>query len=165
MLNTTSTMFGFLDFMASKGVEYELISYHYYEVLGQNPHKAWNGSNPRFDLFKKLASYHKHVVFNEVNCGEIYKPEYGNKPGDPMTERCLRNLNDTLTALRDQTDVAIDSIGIYELLDEPAKEPPENRFGLMYNLNTPKIALYLVSRFAGAPLSAEEAAELSKRGL
>ena len=107
-----------------------MISYHYYEVLGQDPHKAWNGSNPRFDLFKKLASYHKHVVFNEVNCGEIYKPDYGNKAGNPLTERCLKNLANILTALRNQKDVLIESVSLYELLDEPAKKPPENRFGL-----------------------------------
>jgi hypothetical protein len=165
VLNTTSTMFGFLDFMAARGVRFDLISYHYYEVLGQDPRRAWNGNNPKFNLFKKLATYHRHVIFNEVNCGEIYKPDYGNKVGDHMTERCLKTLHDTLTALTDQKDVVIDSISIYELLDEPAKAPPENRFGLMYDLKTPKIALYLVSRFAGTPLSAEEAAELEKRGL
>jgi len=164
VLNTTSTMFGFLDFMAERGVGFDLISYHYYEVLGQHPSRAWNGGYPRYNLFKKLASYNRHVVFNEVNCGEIYKPDYGNKPGDPMTERCLKSLNDTLTALRDQKDVAIDSVMIYEMLDEPAKEPPENRFGLMYDINTPKVALYLLSRFAGGSLSPEEAAELTKRG-
>ncbi|MGH6751829.1 MAG: hypothetical protein ACREDP_06640 [Bradyrhizobium sp.] len=165
VLNTTSTMFGFLDFMTARGVRFDVISYHYYEVLGENPNRAWNGRNPRFNLFKKLATYHRPVVFNEINCGEIYKPDYGNKPGDHMTERCLKSLNDTLTALRDQKDVVVEGISIYELLDEPAKAAPENRFGLMYDLKTPKIALYLVSRFAGAPLSPEEAAELEKRGL
>jgi hypothetical protein len=165
VLNTTSTMFGFLDFMAARGVRFDVISYHYYEVLGENPNRAWNGRNPRFNLFKKLATYHKPVVFNEINCGEIYKPDYGNKPGDHMTERCLKSLSDTLTALRDQKDVVVEGISIYELLDEPAKAAPENRFGLMYDLKTPKIALYLVSRFAGAALSPEETAELEKRGL
>lgn len=164
ILNTTSTMFGFLDFMESRGVRYDLISYHYYEVLGQSPHRAWNGWNPRFDLFKKLASYRRHVLFNEVNCGEIYKPDYGNAPGDAATERCLQNLNSMLTAIRDQKDVPIDTVSIYEIVDEPGKKPPENRFGLMYDLNRPKVALYLVSRFAGGKLAPEEAAELQKRG-
>jgi arabinogalactan endo-1,4-beta-galactosidase len=164
ILNTTSTMFGFLDFMESRGVHYDLISYHYYEVQGQSPHSAWNGRNPRFDLFKKLASYHRHVVFNEVNCGEIYKSDYGNAPGDAATERCLQNLNSMLTAIRDQKDVAVDSISIYEIVDEPGKKPPESRFGLMYDLNRPKVALYLVSRFAGGKLTPAEAAELKKRG-
>ena len=165
VLNTTSTMFGYLDFMAARGVGFDVISYHYYEVLGENPNRAWNGRKPRFNLFKKLATYHKPVVFNEINCGEIYKQDYGNKPGDHMTERCLKSLNDTLTTLTEQKDIVIEGISIYELLDEPAKAPPENRFGLMYDLKTPKIAMYLVSRFAGAPLSPEEAAELEKRGL
>ncbi|UWU75156.1 glycosyl hydrolase 53 family protein [Bradyrhizobium huanghuaihaiense] len=164
ILNTTSTMFGFLDFMESRGVHYDLISYHYYEVLGQDMRHAWNGWNPRFDLFKKLASYRRHVLFNEVNCGEIYKPDYGNAPGDAATERCLRNLNGMLTAIRDQKDVVVDAINIYQIVDEPAKKPPENRFGLMYDLDRPKVALYLVSRFAGGKLTPEEAAELQKRG-
>jgi len=164
ILNTTSTMFGFLDFMEQHGVHYDLISYHYYEVLGQSPHRAWNGWNPRFDLFKKLASYRRHVLFNEVNCGEIYKPDYGNAPGDAATERCLQNLNGMLAAIRDQKDVPIDSVSIYEIVDEPGKKPPENRFGLMYDLNRPKVALYLVSRFAGGKLTPAEDAELKKRG-
>ncbi|WP_042001630.1 glycosyl hydrolase 53 family protein [Streptomyces sp. AcH 505] len=164
-MNTTSTMFGFLDFMAEKGVGYDVISYHYYEVEGQNPHRNWNGRNPPFDLFKKLASYHKPIVFNEVNCGEIYNPNYGNKAGDPLTERCLHTLNTILTVLRDQKDANIKSVSIYNLMDEPAKKPPENRFGLMYDLNTPKVPFYLLTRFAGGHLSDAEAAELSKRGL
>lgn len=163
-LNTTSTMFGFLDFMASKGVNFDVISFHYYEVLGLNPHRAWGGTKPSFDLFKKLASYGKPIVFNEVNCAEIYKPDYENEAGKPRTEACYKSLNDTLTYLSHQQDANIESVCIYELYDEPAKKPPENRFGLMYDLNTPKIPLYLVSRFAGRTLPAHEAEELAKRG-
>jgi len=164
-LNTTSTMLGFLDFMASRGVNFDKISYHYYEVLGQNPHRNWNGRNPPFDLFKKLASYGRHIDFNEVNCAEIYKPNYGNKPGDPLTEQCLKSINNTLTYIRDQKDAAIDSVSIYEMLDEPDKAPPENRFGLMYDIKRAKIELYLLSRFAGGALSPDEEGALASSGL
>jgi hypothetical protein len=69
-----------------------------------------------------------------------------------------------LTAIRDQKDVVVDSVNIYQIVDEPGKKPPENRFGLMYDLNRPKVALYLVSRFAGGKLTPAEADELQKRG-
>ena len=163
-LNTTSTMFGFLDFMASKGVGFDVISFHYYEVLGQNPHRAWGGSRMAFSLFKKLASYGKPVVFNEVNCAEIYKPDYENEAGKPRTEACYKSFHDTLNYLNSQQDADIESVCIYELYDEPHKKPPENRFGLMYDLNTPKVPLYILSRLAGGKLAPHEAEELAKRG-
>ena len=54
---------------------------------------------------------------------------------------------------------------VYELFDEPQKKPPENRFGLMYEIDRPKVALFLLSEFAGGRLSAEELTELRTRGL
>lgn len=164
-LNTTSTMFGFLDFMASKGVEFDVISYHYYEVLNQNPNRAWGGSRQAYSLFKKLGTYGKPVVFNEINCGEIYKPAYENEAGKPLTEACYKSLHATLSYIVRQSDVDIESVLIYELLDEPAKAPPENRFGLMYDIRTPKVPLYMLSRFAGKELAPHEAEELAKRGM
>jgi len=163
-LNTTSTMFGFLDFMASKSVLFEVISYHYYVNLGTDPHNYWGGVRPNFDLFKELATYHKSVTFNEVNSGEIYNPAYENQAGQPVTETGFKSLNATLNYLNDQTDANIESVLIYELFDEPSKQPPENRFGLMYDINTPKVSLYLVTHFSGGTLSPAEAQELRDRG-
>jgi hypothetical protein len=163
-LNTTSTMFGFLDFMASKGVGFDIISYHYYELLGTDPHNYWGGVRPNFDLFKQLATYHRSVVFNEVNCAEIYNSGYENQAGQPVTETGFSSLNATLNYLKNQEDARIESVSIYELLDEPAKAAPENRFGLMYDISTPKVSLYLLSHFAGGELSPEETQELAKRG-
>jgi len=163
-LNTTSTMFGFLDFMASKNVKFEVISYHYYEYLGTNPHDYWGGVRPNFDLFQQLASYNKPVVFNEVNAAEIYESTYENEAGQPVTETGFKSLDATLNYLNTQTAADIEYVGIYELLDEPSKQPPENRFGLMYDLNTPKIPLYLVSYFAGGALSSAERQDLVDRG-
>jgi hypothetical protein len=116
-------------------------------------------------LFKKLASYGKPVVFNEVNCAEIYKPTYENEAGKPMTEACYKSLYATLSYITHQADANVESVLIYEMLDEPAKAPPENRFGLMYDIRTPKVPLYMVSRFAGKALAPHEAEELSKRGM
>jgi len=163
-LNTTSTMFGFLDFMASKSVLFEVISYHYYEKFGTNPHNYWGGVKPNFDLFKQLATYNKSVVFNEVNAAEIYQAAYENQAGQPLTETGFKSLNATLNYLNQQTDANIENVCIYELLDEPAKAPPENRFGMMYDINTPKVSLYIETYFAGGTLSSAEAQELRNRG-
>jgi hypothetical protein len=67
--------------------------------------------------------------------------------------------------LRSQTIANIESIHVYELLDEPTKAAPENRFGLMYNLTTPKIHLALASAFAGGYLTAQEQLAITSRGL
>jgi hypothetical protein len=163
-LNTTSTMFGFLDFMASKNIVFEVISYHYYEGFGTNPHVYWGGVRPNFDLFQQLASYGKSVVFNEVNAAEIYNSTYENQAGQPVTEKGFKSINAILNYLNTQTAANIEYVGIYELLDEPAKAPPENRFGLMYDINTPKVPLYLLSYFAGGALSSAERQELVNRG-
>lgn len=163
-LNTTSTMFGFLDFMTSQNVRFEVISYHYYEGLGTNPHNYWGGVRPNFDLFQQLASYNKSVVFNEVNAAEIYNSSYENQVGQPVTEKGFKSLDAILDYLNTQTSAKIEYVGLYELLDEPAKAPPENRFGLMYNTTTPKISLYLLSYFAGGALSPDEQQELINRG-
>lgn len=166
VLNTTSTMFGFLDFMLSKGVGFEVISYHYYEHFGVNPHHYYGNKNEGgFDLFKKLAEYKRPVVFNELNCAEIYDHDYENEVGKPVTETCFKNLYVTLKYFNEQKDLKVESVDIYELLDEPSKKPPENRFGLMYDIHNPKIPLYIVTSFAGGSLSAMEKHELTERGL
>jgi len=165
-LNTTSTMFGFLDFMASRGVKFEIISYHYYAHLGVNPHHFFGHRDEGgFDLFKKLASYKKAVVVNELNCAEIYDSDYENEAGKPKTETGFKNLYTTLKYFAEQTDLKIEALDIYELLDEPAKAPPENRFGLMYDLGRPKVPFFLLTQFAGGKLSADEKKLLMDRGL
>lgn len=53
----------------------------------------------------------------------------------------------------------------YEIFDEPSKAPPENRFGLLEDLSTPKVHLYLASAFAGGALSGVEQNEITSRSL
>jgi len=166
VLNTTNTMFGFLDFMASKGVKFEVISYHYYEHSGVNPHHFYgHGDEGGFDLFKRLAEYMRPVVFNELNCAEIYDHDYENEAGKPKTEIGFKTLHDTLKYFNEQRDLKIESINIYELLDEPQKAPPENRFGLMYDIHRPKVSLSILTSFAGGTLLPEEKKQLTDRGL
>ena len=39
-----------------------------------------------------------------------------------------------MSFIANQADADVESVLIYEMLDEPKKAPPENRFGLMYEL-------------------------------
>lgn len=163
-LNTTSTMFGFLDFMAQRGVGFDVISFHYYEKEGISPLRAWGGTRPQFDLFKMLASYRKPVIFNEVNCSEIYQNDYENEAGKPKTEACYRSFYNTLSDINRQAELNIEAVCVYELLDEPAKKPPESRFGMLYDINSPKVPFFILTHFAGGRLSAPEIGELARRG-
>ncbi len=159
-LNTTSTHFGFLDFMASKGVKYEVISYHYYERLGTNPHNYWG----TFNLFQKLATYKRPVQFNEVNCGEIYDPAYQNTWAGNLVESCNKSLNNTLNYLTKQTYVTIEDIDIYELLDRPEKGGFEAKFGMHYDMRAWKMGMLTAAYYAGGALSETERGYVTRRG-
>jgi hypothetical protein len=148
VLGTTTTNFGFLDYMQAHGVNYEVVGYHYYVRLGESPYKAWSKATPPFNLFQKLASFGKPVHFNEVNAGEIYDKDYGNKEDDSKTQKGYKSLGETLSFLKNQKDMNLEEVDIYELLDEPSKETPESHFGLMYDLNAPKMALSIVHQFS-----------------
>jgi hypothetical protein len=159
-LNTTSTHFGFLDFMASKGVKYEVISYHYYERLGTNPNNYWG----TFNLFQKLAQYKRPVQFNEVNCGEIYDPLYQNTWSGYLVESCNKSLNNTLNYLTTQTYVTIEDIDVYEFLDRPEKSGFEARFGMQFDMRAWKMTMLTATLYAGGNLSETERGYLTRRG-
>ncbi len=165
VLNTTSTMFGFLDYIAGKGVGFDVISYHYYETGATNPSAYWGGSRPTFNLFVKLASYGKPVQVNEVNCAEIYQPAFENERHKPVTEACYASLHKILSYLDGQKVANIEAVNIYELVDELTKGAPENRFGIMYDLNTAKLSAWIVALHAGATVNSDAAADLKRRGI
>lgn len=159
-LNTTSTMLGYLDFMAARGVKYDVISYHYYEKLGTDPNYYWG----YFNLFYKLSAYNKPVQFNEVNCAEIYDPAFENKSGAKLSERCYKSLNNTLVYLTQQKYLNIEDIDFYELFDEPHKAGCEGKFGMLYGPSSQKVSLVIASMFAGGHLPPAEKAMMTGRG-
>ena len=165
VVNTTSTMFGFLDFMEAKGVKFDVVAYHYYEPGNVNPHSYWGGVRPQYDLFKKLASYNKPVFINEINCQEIYRGGFENKLGQPLTNACFQSLNTVLRYFTTQTDANIEEINLYEILDEPAKGPVEGSFGIMYDINTPKLTMSIISKYNGSALTSTERAALARLGI
>lgn len=160
ILNTTSTHFGFLDYMEKKGVKYEVISYHYYERLGTNPNNYWGS----FNLFQKLATYKRPVHFNEVNCAEIYDPAYQNAHGGNMTEACNKSLNNTLNYIFNQNYVKVEDVDIYELVDHPEKGGSEAKFGMMQDMRQLKVAIMTAALYAGGTLTADEKAFMTRRG-
>jgi len=164
ILGTVGRHFGFYKFMQAQGVSFDVAGYHIYpkeaqKLLDEDP---WFGIG---GAIGQLAKFNKPIHINEFHCGEIYKPQYENKAGQPETEACLRSVSRHLQAIVKQKVARIEAVHFYELMDEPRKQPPENRFGLMVDLDTPKVGLYLATAFAGGKLSAQEADELTRRQL
>jgi len=172
ILGTTDRSFGFLTFMEQQGVSFDVVGYHIYPW---EPHPALD-ADPWFGAggpLGQLAQFKRPIHLNEFNCGEIYSgssvypndPSYENKAGQPVTEACLRSITKHLLELANQSVANLESVHLYEMVDETSKPAPENRFGLMVNLDTPKVHLFLASALSGGALMAAESSELTGRGL
>jgi hypothetical protein len=164
ILGVVGRDFGFLTYMQQNGVLFDVVGYHIYphEPQASLLSDPWYGAG---GPLAQLAVFGKPVHINEFNCGEIYEASYENRAGAAKTEACLRSLTRHLKDLRSQKIANVESVHVYELLDEPAKAVPENRFGMMYDLANAKPHLYLISAFAGGALSAQERLEITNRGL
>ncbi|WP_427913692.1 hypothetical protein ACPWT1_01605 [Ramlibacter sp. MMS24-I3-19] len=164
ILGVVGRDWGFLTYMQQKGVTWDITGFHNYphyddNLLSMDP---WYGTNgPLY----QLALFGKPVTINEFNCGEIYDSNFENAAGQPDTETCFKSINRHLADLATQTRVKLDSVVAYELTDEPAKAAPENHFGLMVDLNTPKTSLFIATAYAGGTLSSVEQAQVTSRGL
>jgi hypothetical protein len=164
ILGAVGRDWGFLWFMLQQGVAWDVTGYHTYP-RADSPSllsDAWYGAG---GPLAQLAEFGKPVTINEFNCGEIYRPSYENQAGRPVTEACLASITAHMAELRDQQLVKLESIIAYQLLDQPAERTPQNRFGLMYTLDSPKPALYLLIAFAGGSLTAAEQQAITSRGL
>lgn len=155
---------GFLTYMQEKGVTWDITGFHNYPRYGDSvlSTDAWYGTN---GPLSQLARFGKPITLNEFNCGETYDSNFENTAGQPDTETCFRSMNKHLADLTTQTVAKLDSIVLYEMTDEPAKAAPENRFGLMVDLNTPKASLFIATAYAGGTLSSAEQAQITSRGL
>ncbi|MBO9099496.1 MULTISPECIES: glycosyl hydrolase 53 family protein [unclassified Rhizobium] len=163
VLNVAQLQFGFLNFMIDQRVAFDVISYHYYEKLGTDMTAHWNGSEEKVNLFKVLASFHRPIIINETNCGEIYDRDYQNVPGGNLNTECLRSFNNILSAIANQTEADIEGVEAYTLIDLPQQTSPiERRFGLMYDLDHPKLSLAILAQYAGGLVTHDESRELAK---
>jgi hypothetical protein len=158
--------YGFLSFMQQKGVEFDVIGFHVYPKYDYPSMLSdpWFGTG---GPYAQLAKFGKPIHVNEFNCGEISQAGYEDTPGRPLTEQCLKAVRKHLTDLInvDPAVANIESVYMYELVDEPRKASPQNRYGLMYDLARPKPGLRLYTAFAGGALTAEERGEITGRGL
>lgn len=156
--------FGFLRFMQENGVLFDVVGFHAYQEhvnASMLTDPWWGPGGP----YAQLAKFGKPVHFNEFNCGETYQSTYENQAGRPVTEACLKSFAKHLRDMVAQKVVNIESVHVYELLDEPEKNGAEGKFGLMYDLNRPKPHLYLYTAFAGGQLTPQERQEITSRGL
>jgi hypothetical protein len=154
---------GWGTYLLSKGVVWDVTGTHIYQGFS-SPSLLTDTYYGTGGPFPNAASFGKPITINEFNAHEIYDSDYGNADGNAKTEQGYQALYNHMSEIRQATQ-NIESVVCYELLDEPAKGAPENRFGLMFNLSSPKVALYIWTYFAGGQLSSAEKAELVSRGL
>lgn len=164
ILGTTGRDWGMIDFMKSKGVKFDVVGWHNYPHLNHPSMLTDPWYGPGGPL-ARLGTYGKPIHFNEFNSGEIYDAGYENRAGGLITENGLKAVARHLLDLSIQTLCPIESLHFYELLDEPGKPAPENHFGLMYSLSSPKVALFLATAFAGGYLTTSEQLTITSRGL
>ena len=173
LLGTVNRHWGFLAFMQQQGVLFDVVGYHIYPWEKHAPldKDPWFGPGGPLG---QLALFKKPITINEFNAGEIYsgtpgqpRPDYLNRPGDPLTETGFKGLDKHLKEILQQKVANVESVLFYEAMDETRKAPPENRFGLYYDaaLQKPKISLLLAAAYAGGTLSQAEKKELTDRGI
>lgn len=166
ILGGVSNDFGFLEFMQQQGVVFDVVGYHAYPWLNQPllSEDPWYGAG---GALGQLARFNKPVRINEFNCGEIYAAGYADTGGNAAasTSACLASIQKHLKSLVEQKVIALESIQAYELTDRPAQQAPENRFGLMFDLDNPKLHLALYASFAGGTVSSAEKQKLDALGL
>jgi hypothetical protein len=155
IVGTTSTMFGFIDFVKSSGVKVDVLGYHYYEHAGVDPTNYWGGVRPNFNLFTKLSSYGIPVVINEINGAEIYDASFVNTSTSATMATCNSNLDAMLAKFSQYS--FIEWIDLYALIDEPDKAGAEGRFGLMFNLSSTKPLMATVDKYTGGAQQAAPA--------
>lgn len=176
ILGTVGRDYGFLEYMETLGVEFDVVGWHHYSA---NAHTlittdTWFGTGGPMTQFNTRFPT-KPLVMNEFNGAEIYGPNSGFGPyndveGDTGSENSYAALAKHGTGLWDQTTANLESFTIYELFNEnskldPPNYAPEAHFGLFYDfpdggLNAPKISLYVATALAGGTLSTAERNEL-----
>jgi hypothetical protein len=164
ILGTTGRDWGFLRFMEAQGVNFDVVGWHHYPaaVHASLPSDPWFGAG---GAMAQLGAFNKPVTCNEFNAAEIYTVGYENTSGQPLTERGYASNARHMLDLYSQTSCDLENVVFYELLDEPGKPAPENHFGLMKNLATPKVSLYLATALAGGALPMDERTAITSRGL
>jgi hypothetical protein len=78
----------------------------------------------------------------------------------------MQNLDTILTSISKQTDVDVEGIQVYTLIDLPQqKDAAETRFGIMYDLDHPKLSLAILASHAGGLVTPQERQQLTQLGI
>lgn len=164
VLGAVGRDFGFLNYMQTLGVVFDVVGWHNYPSVGT--------TNIQTDTYygtggplTRLGSYGKPVSVNEFHSGEIYNGLYENLAGQTWTENGFTGLCAHGREYYTQSICNLESLMFYELKDEPLKSAPESHFGLMYDLDTPKVSLAIAAALAGGTLSTAERLSITSRGL
>jgi hypothetical protein len=163
ILGTIGNDFGMLTFMQAQGVAFDVIGFHVYPGFNQAliATDPWYGGG----LLTALAAFGKPVRINEFNCGEVNASNYVNTDGSATSNTCLQSIAKHLPSLMVQTPVKVESVTAYELIDEGSKSGPEAHFGLMFDIDHPKLQTALLAKFAGGAVTAGERAGLTALGI
>ena len=154
---------GFATFLQDEGVIWDVTGWHIYP---EDEHAlltvdTWYAEDLGLTALQRMALFGKPVTLNEFHSGEIYWPEYENTEGSTNTELGFQGLDKHLEALYSQTQCNLESVILYELLDDPTKDAPESDFGLMTNLTTPKVSMFIATAYSGGALSSAEKLEIT----
>jgi hypothetical protein len=156
--------FGFLTYMQQQKVHFDVVGFIIYPRSEHNSllNDPWYGAG---GPFAQLAVFGRPVRINEYNCAEIYDTDYNNQPDAAKTKKCFQSYKNHIPSLFSQKLVKLEAVNIYELFDDPRKSAIESRFGLMYNINSPKVHLNIITAFAGGTLSAAEQLTVTNLGI
>ncbi len=156
--------FGFLTYMQQQGVVVDVVGFHIYPHSGDNSllTDTWYGAG---GPFAQLAAFKLPVHINEFDCGEIYDGDYDNQAGTTKTKTCFQSYKNHIPSFFNQKLINLESVHIYELFDDPRKVGAEGRFGLMYDINRPKVHLNIITAFAGGLLSTAEQQTVTNLGI
>lgn len=163
ILGTNSRGWGFLRYMQTLGVSFDMVGWHNYLFDGSSTMLTDTFYGTGGPLVQ-MAAFGKPVTINELNAAEIYDGSYVNTTGSTLAEAGYRGMGHHGLDLRNQTKCTLDSVVFYEFLDE-GFAGPEGRFGLWFNSSSPKIVAYVATALAGGTLTTAERQALISRGI
>ncbi|OGV49891.1 MAG: hypothetical protein A2017_05685 [Lentisphaerae bacterium GWF2_44_16] len=122
-LNTGGWLhYGFVDLMIENGINFDILSWHWYNEMGDIDciKKMEN-----FNLLKELKKYDKPIWLGEYN----YRPKKDKKAGyDPVDNAWLL---ETIQRLYSYRNNGVEAVFIYELLDFPSDDIGSGYYGLV----------------------------------
>jgi hypothetical protein len=164
ILGTVGRDWGFLSYMETQSVTFELVGWHVYPANAEDSLliDTWYGFGTS-DAMTRLAAFTRPVTINEFHSSEIFTATYQNSIGDILTETGWDGITKHMKILYSQSTADIERIHFYELRDNIGQAPPLERFGLMFSLDNPKPSLYIATAFAGGNLTTAEQLEVTSR--